>query len=228
MIKLLIYSAKNYDRKYFDIIKPKNYHIDYISDNLSEDTAVLAKGYDAICIFVNDYASAATLDIIAKNGTKILLLRCAGFNNIDLEAARSLNVKIARVPEYSPYAVAEYATGLLLSINRKIHKAYNRVRENNFNLDGLIGMDLHQKTVGIIGYGKIGHAFANIMLGFGCKVIVYDPYAQSVAENAHLVDLSTLLTTSDVISLHCPLNDSTHHIINANTLGKNEKKLYPN
>lgn len=189
---------------------------------LTPETVILATGFPAVCVFINDKLNAAVLRELAANGIRLIALRCAGYNNVDLEVAKELNLKVVRVPAYSPYAVAEHAAGLVLMLNRKLYKAYNRVRDDNFELKGLLGFDLHGKTVGIVGTGKIGECFARIMNGFGCRLLAYD-----VRENSSLldmgvqyVDLPMLLSQSDVVSLHCPLLPDTYHLMNADSIGQ--------
>lgn len=219
-MKLLFYSTQDYDRKYFNQAnKHFNMTIDYFDGSLNKKTVKLGYQYDAICLFVNDICDDEVVAELYHHGTKCILLRCAGYNNVAIDKAKALGVKVARVPEYSPYAVAEHAVGLLLCLNRKIHKAYNRIREGNFSLKNLEGMDLCGKTIGIVGYGKIGKVFHRIMSGFSCKILIHDPYITQVdSETSALVSLDTLLAQSDIISLHCPLLEETYHIINDKTL----------
>lgn len=191
--------------------------------SLNAETAVLAAGYPVVCLFVNDQADAPTLTRLWDQGTRLLALRCAGFNMVDLDCAHRLGLKLVRVPAYSPYAVAELAVGLILNLNRKLHKAYNRVRDDNFSLEGLIGFDLHGCQVGVVGTGKIGLAFAQIMAGFGCPLLGYDTYPNPQFEQfprARYVDLPELLAAADIISLHCPLLPATHHLINGATIAQ--------
>jgi D-lactate dehydrogenase len=187
---------------------------------LGSETVELAAGCPAVCIFVNDRADAAVLEALQRGGTRLVALRCTGFNNVDLKAAASLGIKVVRVVTYSPNSVAEHAVALLMAINRKIHRAYNRTRDSNFSLDGLIGFDLAGKTVAVVGTGKIGRVFAQIMLGFGCEVIGYDPYPHPEFEamGARYAQPGEIGALADVVSLHCPLTPSTYHIINAETL----------
>ncbi|MGN6420130.1 MAG: 2-hydroxyacid dehydrogenase, partial [Pseudobacter sp.] len=181
-------------------------------------------GTDAVCVFVNDRLTKEVIGVLAAKGVKIIALRCAGFNNVDLEAARQAGIHVCRVPAYSPEAVAEHAVAMLLTLDRKIHKAYNRVREQNFSLNGLLGFNLHGKTVGIIGMGKIGQAFSRIVKGFGCTLIAYDPFAdQSQYPGLKFMELNRLLEQADIISLHCPLTPDNHHLINAETIGRMKK-----
>ena len=222
MIKIAFFDTEDYDKKLFDEYnKTYNYQITYFKSRLNAETAPLAKGYDVVCIFVNDKADKETLDILNECGVKLLALRCAGFNNVDLKHLG--NIRAVRVPQYSPYAVAEHATALLLNINRKIYKSYQRVKKYNFALEGLVGFDLHGKTVGVIGSGKIGKVFINIMNGFGCRVLAYDKFPDEKAAkemNFEYVDLDTLYKESDIISLHCPLTDENYKMINEESLDK--------
>ena len=183
-------------------------------------TVNLTKGYDAVCVFVNDRLNAEVIAALKENDVKLIALRCAGFNNVDLEAAKEHGIKVVRVPAYSPNAVAEHAVALILTLNRKTHKAYNRVREGNFSLERLTGFDLYGKTVGAIGTGKIGQVFCNIMLGFGCRVLAFDLMEDKelASKGVEYLPLIDLLQQSDIISLHCPLNDQTRHIINKETI----------
>lgn len=222
MIKIAFFDTKDYDKEFFDEYNKKyNYEITYFESKLNSETVQLARGFNAICIFVNDMADKATLDKLNEYGIKLIALRCAGFNNVDL--AHLGNIKVVRVPQYSPYAVAEHATALLLNINRKIYKAYQRVKKYNFSLDGLLGFDLHNKTVGVVGTGRIGKAFIEIMNGFGTKILAYDLFKDEKASKElgfEYVEFDELCEKSDIISLHCPLTPETEHIINKNSLGK--------
>jgi D-lactate dehydrogenase len=216
-MKIAFFSSKAYDKEFFDLnILSKKHQISYFDMLLNKDTANFTKGFDAICAFVNDKIDGDTIEILTENGIKLIVLRCAGFNNIDVNAAIKNNIKIFRVPAYSPEAVAEHAVALILTLNRKTHKAYNRIRENNFSLEKLTGFNLFEKTVGVIGTGKTGAAFCKIMLGFGCQVVAFD-----IQENESLKQLGVtyilfdeLLKNADVISIHCPLNPQTQHLIN--------------
>ena len=180
----------------------------------------MAAGFPAVCVFINDSVSAEVITQLSAQGTQLIATRSAGFNHIDLVAAKKAGITIVRVPAYSPYAVAEHAVGLILTLNRKIHRAYNRVRDDNFSLEGLLGFDLHSATVGIVGTGKIGNCFANIMKGFGSQLLAYDVYQNPdcLALGVQYVDFLELLSRSDIVSLHCPLTPETHHIINQNSL----------
>ncbi len=221
-MKITFFSTQPYDQTFFDIAnESQKFELIWNQSSLNEQTAASVNG-EVICIFVNDVCNAAVINILAKQGVQLIALRCAGFNNVDLEAAAATNIKIVRVPAYSPYAVAEHTLALLLTVNRKTHKAYNRVREQNFSLDGLLGFDLHGKTIGVIGTGNIGQVFCKIMLGMGCKVLAFDLIANKELEQTgvHYTHLIDLFEQSDIISLHCPLNESTQHIINTHSLSK--------
>lgn len=220
-MKVVFFSSQPYDVQFFtEQNKTFGYELDFLDAQLRSNTAQLAAGAEAVCIFVNDDCHAGIIEKLAQADVKIIALRCAGFNNVDLETAARLGIKVVRVPAYSPQAVAEHAVALIMALNRKTHKAYNRVREQNFSLNGLLGFDLYGKTVGIVGTGNNGQAFARIMLGFGCKVLAYDLSANHklVGLGVEYVALSTLFASSDIISLHCPLNDSTRQMINAESL----------
>jgi D-lactate dehydrogenase len=223
-MKVAFFSAQSYDRHSFAAVNAKYHHeLTFFETQLNPDTAVIAAGFPAVCLFVNDIADAATLDVLAARGTRLLALRAAGFDRVDLQRAAELGVKIVRVPAYSPYAVAEHAVALILSLNRKLYKAYNRVRDDNFSLKGLLGFDLRGCTVGVVGTGKIGMVFAQIMQGFGCVILGYDAYPNAqfeAIENAQYVPLPELLAHSDIISLHCPLLPETYHLINPNTIAQ--------
>lgn len=223
MIKIAFFDTKEYDRKLFDEYnKNYGYEITYLESKLNSETAPLAKGFDVVCIFVNDVVDEKTIEILKEAGVKLLALRCAGFNNVDIKKLGD-ELPAVRVPEYSPYAVAEHAVALLLSIDRKIYKAYQRTKKYNFTLNGLLGFDIHGKTVGVVGAGKIGRAFINIMNGFGTRILVYDKFQdENTAKemNFEYVDLDTLYKESDVISLHCPLMEDNYKMINEESLNK--------
>lgn len=221
-MKILFYSSQPYEISAFNAIQNHSHQLSFQTHTLDEHSAKLAEGYQAICAFVNDHLNANTLKILRKIEVQYILLRCAGFNNVDLKAAEQLGITVARVPAYSPHAVAEHATALLLTLVRHTHKAFNRIREGNFSLNGLTGFDLYGKTVGVIGAGKIGECFIKIMLGFGCKVIVYDPKLSASVKKLAIqpVSLDQLFKQSDIISLHCPLTTETKHLINENNLAK--------
>ena len=194
----------------------------YFSSHLNEETVYMAEGFDVVCCFVNDNLNANVLKTLKKQGIQLVALRCAGFNNVDLKTAKELSLPVCRVPEYSPYAVAEHTCALVLDLNRNIHRAHNRIRENDYSLDGLLGFDLHSKTVGVVGAGKIGRAFINIINGFGCNVLVYDPMLRetNTDNNFTQVTFDELLMQSDIISLHCPLTTNTQHLINTQAINK--------
>jgi len=227
-MKITFFSSKPYDKEFFGKVnKDFNFELDHFETHLGPHVLNLIENTDAVCAFVNDKLDAEVLEYLAKKGVKYIALRCAGFNNVDLEAAKRLGLRVCRVPAYSPEAVAEHAMAMILTLNRKTHKAYNRVREQNFALNGLMGFNLYQKTIGVIGTGNIGAAFAKIAKGFGAKVLAYD-----IKENQELKDLGIeyialekLLSGSDVISLHCPLMDSTHHLINKDSIAKMKENV---
>lgn len=223
-MKLLFYAAKVYDKKSFDPVRDtafKDIEIDYIDHELEPRTATLAKGYDAICAFVSADVGRQTLEILHECGVKAVLMRCAGYNNVDTETAAKLGIKVKRVPAYSPESVAELAMALAMAVNRRIYKAYNKVRENDYTLKGLRGVLMYGKTAGIVGTGKIGAAMCRICRGFGMRVIAYDVYENpSLKDFVEYVSLDELLAQSDLISLHCPLMDSTYHMINIENIKK--------
>lgn len=215
-MQIALFSAKSYDRQFFDAaVAGTEHEVRYVEAAFSEDAAPLAAGADAVCIFVNDRCDAAAIDALADLGVKAIALRCAGFNNVDLPAATRRGLAVVRVPAYSPHAVAEHTLGLILCLNRRIHRAYNRVREHNFSLSGLLGFDLHGKTCGVVGTGAIGVEVVKILRGFGCRVLAVDPRENpdAIDAGAEYVDMPTLLAESDVICLHCPLNDATRRLI---------------
>jgi D-lactate dehydrogenase len=218
MPSIAVFSSREWVRDAFDK-ENESYRFDitYLESRLNVNTCVMADGYDAVCVFVNDTVDAAVLKRLKSGGVKLVALRCAGFNNVDIDRARSLGIGVVRVPAYSPYAVAEHTAGMILTLNRKYHKAYNRVREANFALDGLMGFDLHGKTTGVVGTGKIGGIFARLMQGFGMNIVAYDKYPDKELSQAGIeyVELDTLYAQSDVISLHCPLTPDTYHLIDA-------------
>jgi D-lactate dehydrogenase len=220
-MKVAVFSTKAYDRRFLEAANADHRHeLVFFEARLTADTAVLATGFPAVCAFVNDQLDEKTLKALAEQETRLIALRSAGFNHVDLTAATGFGLTIVRVPAYSPYAVAEHAIGLILTLNRKIHRAYNRVREGNFSLDGLLGFDLHGKTVGIVGTGKIGVIVAQILKGFGCQLLTYDLYPNPECEalGAKYVELPELFAASDIITLHCPLTPETYHLINDQAL----------
>ena len=218
-MKIAFFSTKIYDREFFDRYNT-SHEIIYFEAPLNEQTVNLANGCKAICAFVNDKITVAVITALKNNGVQLIALRSAGFNNVDIAAAKANGITVVRVPAYSPYAVAEHAVALILTLNRKTHKAYNRVREGNFSLDRLTGFDLNGKTVGVIGTGKIGQVFCKIMQGFGCKVLAFDVIAskQLEATGVIYVPLIDIFQQADIVSLHCPLNEQTKHIINEQTI----------
>jgi D-lactate dehydrogenase len=222
-VKIAFFDTKPYDKEVFNTFNKKGeYEIKYLKYHLNQETALLAKGYNTVCIFVNDELNKEVIDQLFESGIKLIALRCAGYNNVDFKAAYK-KLHIVRVPAYSPYAVAEHTVALLLSLNRKIHRAYFRTRDANFSLHGLMGFDMHNKTAGVIGTGKIGKVLVDILLGFGMKVLGFDLYKDSALTNKpgfEYVDLDTLFSLSDVISLNCPLTKETEYIINATSLSK--------
>jgi D-lactate dehydrogenase len=218
--KIAVFSAKAYDRKYFSATtEGRAISFDYFDVALDEKTAKLAGGYDVVCVFVNDELDSAVVKQLAQLGIKLIALRCAGFNNVDLVACDTHDIRVVRVPEYSPHSVAEHTFGLILTLNRKIHKAFNRVREGNFALDGLMGFDLFGKTIGVIGCGKIGAQVAKISKGFGMDVFLVDPCPNPELEDyGDYTDLEAALEESDILTLHCPLNEQTEYLIDSESL----------
>lgn len=222
-MKVAVFSAKRYDRDFLTAANATAGHdLRFYDAPMDLDSVAVAAGCEAVCIFVNDKADAAVLKALAAGGTRLVALRCTGFNNVDLAAAAALGLKVVRVVTYSPHSVAEHAVALLQAINRKVHRAYNRTRDSNFALDGLMGFDLHGKTVAVLGTGKIGCVFTRIMLGFGCEVIGYDKYpSQTFLDlGARYAEPGEMGARADIISLHCPLTPETHHIVNADTLAR--------
>lgn len=216
-----IYDSKPYDHLHLPAAVGSDLHLRFLSFRLNTETAVAAQGARAVCVFVNDVVDRASLQVLANQGTELVALRCTGFDNVDLPAARELGIAVTRVPFYSPHAVAEHAVALLLTLNRKIHRAFNRVRELDFSLHGLVGFDLNGKTAGIVGTGKIGRIVARILRGFGMVVVAYDPYPDAdwaAREGVTYVDPITLASMSDVVSIHVPLTPETHHIIRRETI----------
>ncbi len=223
-MKIVFFSAQTYDKTFFTLTNKDEFELVFIESALNEQTVDLADGASAVCVFVNDKITVGVIQKLASKSIKIIALRCAGFNNIDLDAAKSNGIRVCRVPAYSPEAVAEHAVAMLLTLNRKTHKAYNRVREQNFSLNGLLGYNIHGKTIGVIGTGNIGKAFAKIMLGFGCRVLAFDIIANKDLE-AIGVEYHPLIEIfkADIISLHCPLNELTKHLMNEATFGMIKK-----
>ena len=220
-MRIAVFSTKPYDEDYLKRANQSAGHeLQFFEARLTTATASLAEGFPAVSVFVNDQVNAEVLDLLAAGGTRMLALRSAGFNHVDLEKAWSLGMTVSRVPAYSPYAVAEHTLALVLGLNRKIYRAYNRVREGNFSLDGLLGFDLHGKTVGLIGTGKIGALVAKIFHGFGCSVLACDKYQNDDCLKLGVIydDLPNVLARSDLVSLHCPLTPETYHLINQETI----------
>ena len=225
-MKIAFFSTQSYDKQFFTAHNQRfQYELVFFEAALSLETVELIQGVDAICVFVNDKVDAKVLKALSLKGVKVVALRCAGFNNVDLEAAKANKISVCRVPAYSPASVAEHAVAMILTLNRKTHKAYNRVREQNFSLAGLLGFNLKDKKVGIIGTGKIGAAFARIMLGFGCEVYAFDLMVDPILEQAGVKYLPLLSVIQDaaIISLHCPLNEQTKHIVNKDFLAQTKK-----
>lgn len=217
-MRIVLFSSKPYDQQSFSAAAlPDDWQVNFQDAHLRANTVGLAAGYEVVCAFINDDLSATVLQQLAQGGTRLIALRSAGYNHVDLHAAQRLGLTVVRVPAYSPHAVAEHALALIMTLNRRTHRAFNRTREGDFSLRGLTGFDLHGKAVGIIGAGQIGLTFARIMAGFGCQLLIHDPLpvAQLSALGAQQVALDELLQRSDIISLHCPLNAATHHLINA-------------
>ncbi|WP_028299933.1 2-hydroxyacid dehydrogenase [Oceanospirillum beijerinckii] len=220
-MRIAVFSAQPYDKTY---LEQENQHLGhelvYFDLLLNATTAEMCKQFDAVCVFVNDDLSAPVLQKLKDQGVRYIALRCAGFNNVDLLAAKALQLPVVRVPAYSPEAVAEHTIALILTLNRKTHRAFNRVRERNFALNGLLGFNLHGKTVGLVGTGQIGLATAKILKGFGCQLLAHDPYPNEefLTLDGHYVSLETLYQQSDIISLHCPLTEESHHLINQHAI----------
>ncbi|MCR2033416.1 2-hydroxyacid dehydrogenase [Anaerofustis stercorihominis] len=223
MEKICFFNTKSYDRKWFDYYN-KNYEIEFYESRLNKNSAILASGSSGIISFVNDNLDKDTIDVLYDLGIKVIALRCAGYNHVDLNATKD-KIKVLNVPSYSPSSVAEYAIGMFLTLNRKIHKAYTKTRDYNFSLNGMVGFDLKGKTIGIIGTGKIGEELIDICKGFKMNVIAYDLYPKKDSDIQY-VDLNTLLNTSDIISLHCPLTEDTKYLINEENIRKMKKGVY--
>jgi D-lactate dehydrogenase len=222
-MKITFFGTKPYDKEYF-LKHNSSYHFDliFLEEKLNERNVALAKGSEVICIFVNDVVNDNIIKQLAELDIRLIALRCAGFNNVDIKAANENGIRVVRVPAYSPHAVAEHALAMIMTLNRKTHKAYNRIREQDFSLNGLLGFDLYKKTVGVVGTGNIGSVFCQIMKGLGCRVIAYDPFKNPDVEKMGVpyVTPEELLHQSDIISLHCPLNEKTRYIVNKETLKK--------
>jgi D-lactate dehydrogenase len=218
-----MYSTKAYDRRSFEDVNERYGHeLTFLEARLQANTTALASGHEVVCAFVNDIVDTEVVDLLAEQGVELLALRSAGFNHVDVDRATERGITVVRVPAYSPYAVAEHTVGLMLAVNRRIHRAHNRVRDGNFALEGLLGFDLRSKRVGIIGTGKIGQITARILRGFGCSLRAFDPYPSDEVRDygVRYVDLDTMFAECDVITLHCPLTPDTHHIINEESIAK--------
>lgn len=224
MKKIAFFDAKDYEKPFFDDLAKEDFTYYYYENKLNEQTASLAKGKDGVVAFVNDTINKSVIDQLYDMNIRVIAMRSAGYNNVDFKAAYK-KITVLRVPYYSPHAVAEHAAALVLSLNRKLHKAYNRTREYNFSLNNLMGFDLYGKCAGVIGTGKIGRVFAKIMQGFGCEVLCYDKFPCDDPA-LHYVSLDELLKRADIISLHCPLTEDTHHIIGLSTIEKMKKGVY--
>jgi D-lactate dehydrogenase len=225
MNKICFFDTKPYDKPFFEELKGKfDIEIEYFENKLGPKTAFMAKGFEAVVAFVNDTIDSETIDILYENGVKLIAMRCAGYNNVDFKASYQ-KIHVVRVPAYSPYAIAEHAMALLLTLNRKIHRAYSRTRDFNFSLNGLVGFDLHGKTIGVVGTGKIGRIFIDICRGFGLKVLAYDPYPLKNTDIQY-ASLEDLCREADIISLHCPLTKDTFHMINRDTIEMMKKGVY--
>lgn len=222
-MRVAVFSTKPYDRHFLDAANASARHeLAYLEPRLTQETAALTQGATAVCAFVNDSLTADVLAALAGQGVRLVALRCTGFNNVDLAAARKLGITVARVPEYSPHAVAEHAVTLVMALNRRIHRAYARVREGNFALEGLLGFDMKGRTVGVVGTGRIGATFARILAGFGCTILAVDPApdAGCIAAGVRYVELPELLAAADIVSLHCPLTPGTRHLIDSAALAR--------
>lgn len=224
-MKVAVFSTKSYDKHYLDQANiPAKHELVYFESSLRLKTVRLVENFDAVCVFVNDIITGEVLEGLAQHGIHLLVLRCAGFNNVDIESATKLGITVLRVPAYSPTAVAEHTVALIMTLNRKTHKAFNRVREGNFSIERLTGFELPGKTVGIIGTGKIGATFAHIMKCFGCNLVAYDMYQnESLKDIVEYLPFEEVLKTSDIISLHCPLTPDTYHLIDENSLALMKK-----
>jgi D-lactate dehydrogenase len=221
-VNTAIFSAKKYDREFLNAANGARHELRFFEPHLNEETVSLAAGFEAVCVFVNDQMNAAVIATLESLGVRLIALRCAGYNNVDLSAAKKHGITVVRVPAYSPYAVAEHTIALMLALNRKLHRAYNRVREGNFALDGLVGFDMHGKIVGVIGTGQIGTVVAQILTGFGCPILAFDPFPNATCRSlgVRYVELNQLFAESDIITVHCPLTPENKHLINGQALEK--------
>jgi D-lactate dehydrogenase len=225
-MKVAVFGTQFYEHEYFNKYNIGNKHeLVFFEESLNSETTHLAKGFEAVCVFVTDKIDKDCIVKLSKLGIKAIVLRSAGFNNVDVESAKKNSIKVLRVPAYSPQAVAEHAVAIIMTLNRKTHKAYNQVRNNNFSLQNLMGFNLYGKTIGVVGTGKIGRAFCNIMLGFGCKIIAYDikENEQMKRSGVHFKTFDELLSQSDIISIHCPLTPETNHLFNKDAFNKIKK-----
>jgi D-lactate dehydrogenase len=221
-MKVAVFSARQYDREFLTAANASRHELHFLEPHLNEETAALAEGFSAVCVFVNDRVDASVIAKLTTNGVRLIALRCAGYNNVDLKAAEKHGITVVRVPGYSPYAVAEHTVGLMLALDRKLHRAYNRVREGNLALDGLLGFDVRGKTAGVIGTGKIGTVVVQILLGFGCRVLAFDPLPSEACRSLGVsyVSLDELLAEADIVTLHCPLTPKNRHMIDTHALEK--------
>jgi D-lactate dehydrogenase len=221
-MKVAIFSAKKYDREFLSAANASRHELRFFEPHLNEETAGLATGFEAVCVFVNDHVNSAVMTRLQSLGVRLIALRCAGYNNVDLAAATKHGISVVRVPAYSPCAVAEHTIALMLALNRKLHRSYNRVREGNFALDGLLGFDMHGRTVGIIGTGQIGTVVAQILTGFACPILAFDPIPNQTCRSlgARYVELNELFAQADIITLHCPLTPENKYLIDASALQK--------
>lgn len=226
-MNVAVFSAKPYDREFLPSAA-SGHELVFFENRLRASTASLARGCQAVCVFVNDDVASECLHALKEVGVNLVVLRCAGYNNVDIDVANELGITVLRVPEYSPYAVAEHTLALLLALNRHIHKAYTRVRDGNFALNGLMGFDLHGKTIGVVGTGKIGAVFCQLLSGFGMEILAFDPSPNSALVDAGVqyVSLDEMYSRVDILSLHCPLTPKTHHLLNAESLGKCRDGLF--
>src|SRR4029450_6353854 len=224
-MKVAVFSAKKYDREFLSAANASRHELRFFEPHLSEETAGLAAGFEAACVFVHDQVNAAVIATLRSLGVRLIASRCAAYNKVDLAAATKHGITVVRVPAYSPYAVAEHTIGLMLALNRKLHRAYNRVREGNFALDGLLGFDMHGKTVGVIGTGQIGTVVAQILTGFGCPTLAFDPFPNATCRSlgVRYVELDELFAQSDIITLHCPLTPENKYIVSDAAIAKMKK-----
>jgi D-lactate dehydrogenase len=221
-VRIAVFSTKKYDREFLGAANASRHELRFFEPHLDEETVNLATGFQAVCVFVNDQVNAVVIAKLHLLGVRLIALRCAGYNNVDLGAATNQGITVVRVPAYSPYAVAEHTVALMLALNRKLHRAYNRVREGNFSLDGLLGFDMHGKTVGVIGTGQIGTVVVQILTGFGCPTLAFDPIANATCQSlgVRYVELNELLAESDIITLHCPLTPSNKYMVDKAAIGR--------